>query len=106
PSARSSARCWGTAASASSRASASRGPGRRPRSTSCSSARAAAGSPPPERPSGHHRRVRRAALVLILVLATCAPAYAETIGTSVRGRPIELRRIGAPDAPRKVLVVG
>jgi len=50
--------------------------------------------------------VRRAALVLTLALAACTPAYAETIGTSVRGRPIELRRIGAPHAPRKILVVG
>jgi protein MpaA len=50
--------------------------------------------------------VRRAGLVLTLALATSAPAYAETIGTSVRGRPIVLHRIGALDAPRKVLVVG
>jgi protein MpaA len=50
--------------------------------------------------------VRRAALVLALVLVSCAPAAAETVGHSVRGRPIELRRIGAADAPRKVLVVG
>jgi protein MpaA len=50
--------------------------------------------------------VRRAALVLALALLPCAPAAAETIGHSVRGRPIELRRIGAVDAPRKVLVVG
>src|SRR5204862_2755676 len=33
-------------------------------------------------------------------------ASAETIGHSVRGRPIVVRHIGPVDAPRKVLVVG
>jgi protein MpaA len=50
--------------------------------------------------------VRRAALVLILTLAAAAPAGAETIGHSVRGRAIRMTRVGAADAPRKVLVVG
>lgn len=48
----------------------------------------------------------RRALVLLCLLALCAPAGAETIGRSVDGRPIELRRIGEPGAPRRVLVVG
>ena len=34
------------------------------------------------------------------------PLAHERIGRSVLGRPIGLTRLGAPDAPRKVLVVG
>lgn len=50
--------------------------------------------------------MRRPTLVLTLILVAAAPAGAQTIGTSVEGRPIRLARVGAPDAPRKVLVVG
>jgi murein peptide amidase A len=50
--------------------------------------------------------VRRATVVLAFVLASCAPAAAQTIGHTVRGRPLTLRRVGAADARRKVLVVG
>jgi protein MpaA len=62
-------------------------------------------SPPDARARVIIGSVRRA-LVLLCLLAPSAPARAETIGHSVRGRPIELRRIGAADAPRKVLVMG
>jgi protein MpaA len=48
----------------------------------------------------------RRTLVLFFVLFANAPAAAETIGHSVRDRPIRVARIGAPDAPCKVLVVG
>jgi predicted deacylase len=34
------------------------------------------------------------------------PVHAEVVGHSVQHRPIRLVRIGAPDAPRRVLVVG
>jgi protein MpaA len=50
--------------------------------------------------------VLRAALVVTLALVAVAPASAETVGHSVRRRPIVLVRIGAPDAIKKVLVVG
>jgi protein MpaA len=55
------------------------------------------------------QRVGRAvghAVALTCVLACCATASAETVGHSVRGRPIVVRHIGPVDAPRKVLVVG
>ena len=48
----------------------------------------------------------RRILVLFIVLFASAPSAAATIGSSVRGRPIRVVRIGAADAPRKVLVVG
>jgi Zinc carboxypeptidase len=48
----------------------------------------------------------RRSLVLFIVLFASAPAAAATIGSSVRGRPIRVVRVGAADAPRKVLVVG
>jgi protein MpaA len=48
----------------------------------------------------------RRVLVLIAVVCSCAPAGAETIGHSLRGRPIRLVRVGPGDAPRRVLVVG
>jgi murein peptide amidase A len=48
----------------------------------------------------------RRILGLFIVLLASAPAAADTIGHSVRGRPIVLRRVGAADAPRRVLVVG
>jgi protein MpaA len=50
--------------------------------------------------------VLRAVLVVSLALAAVAPSGVETVGHSVRGRPIVLVRVGAPDATRKVLVVG
>jgi protein MpaA len=50
--------------------------------------------------------VVRAALVIALAAAAVAPASGVTVGHSVRGRPIQLVRIGAADATRKVLVVG
>jgi protein MpaA len=50
--------------------------------------------------------VLRAVLVVSLALGAVAPPGVETIGHSVRGRPIVLVRVGPPDATRKVLVVG
>jgi protein MpaA len=49
-----------------------------------------------------------AALALAAAALAIAPshAHAETIGHSVQGRPITLVRVGDPNAPRKLLVVG
>ncbi len=49
----------------------------------------------------------RRSLVFFIALLLSAPAAAETIGHSVRGRPIKLVRVGDQSpAPRRVLVVG
>jgi protein MpaA len=49
----------------------------------------------------------RALLLTVAALALVAPAaQAEVIGHSVQGRPITLTRVGGPQAPRKILVVG
>jgi protein MpaA len=48
----------------------------------------------------------RRSLVLFIALLFSAPAAADTIGHSVRGRPIVVRHVGARDAPRRILVVG
>jgi protein MpaA len=50
--------------------------------------------------------VLRAVLVVSLALLAVAPPGVETVGHSIRGRPIVVVRIGAPGATRKVLVVG
>jgi protein MpaA len=48
----------------------------------------------------------RRSLVLFIVLLLSAPAAADTIGHSVRDRPIVVRHVGDRDAPRRILVVG
>jgi protein MpaA len=50
--------------------------------------------------------VLRLTLVIALALAAATSSTADTVGHSVRGRPIRLVRVGSPDAARKVLVVG
>jgi murein peptide amidase A len=56
-------------------------------------------------------RSLRPALIAVLVLAgpsaaAAAPVHTERIGRSVRGTPIRAYRVGPPNAPRTVLVVG
>src|SRR5215213_5630121 len=52
-------------------------------------------------------RAHLAAAVLIALLAAgAAPASAATYGTSASGRPLQVERVGDPDAPERVLVVG
>jgi len=48
----------------------------------------------------------RRSLVLFAVLLLSAPAAADTIGRSVRGRPIVVRHVGDRAAARRILVVG
>lgn len=48
----------------------------------------------------------RSALAALVFLALVAPAQAETLGRSSEGRAIGAARLGDPDSPRKVLVVG
>jgi hypothetical protein len=50
----------------------------------------------------------RASFAAALLIALLAPAAAgaETYGTSVAGRPLEVERVGDPAAPARVLVVG
>jgi len=58
------------------------------------------------------RRALAGALALLISavaavsVATAQAPRTQHLGTSVQGRPIGLTRIGEPDAPRKVLVVG
>jgi hypothetical protein len=56
-------------------------------------------------------RVRVGALLLLLIALAIAPATAVgaervSVGRSANGRPITAARLGDPDSPRKVLVVG
>jgi len=52
------------------------------------------------------RAILAAAVLTALLAAGAAPASAETYGTSVAGRPLEVERVGDPAAPVRVLVVG